>query len=389
MSSLSLAILQRVCTPYRVALFRRLAARSDLRVRLFIGDDLPGSKVRNASDLSGLDVVRLPTRWLRVGARSLPVHRGLSAALRDFDPDVILSEGDSHPLGFLTASRVRDQRVDRALVHWGLGGLPGRNPGAARSRARRLLVQVLKRGVHGRADAFLCYSSYGANALVALGRDRDAIVVAVNVSDTDRQLETSASLAETRAQARATLGLPDRFGVLAVGALDANKRIGVLLDAVAGLDVEAVILGEGPELAPLRARVRSEPLANVRLVGAVPSETVARYYRAADVLVVPGRGGMVISEAMAHALPIVVHQADGTEYDLVHDGETGLRLAAGDHMAFRNAIVALMENPDACERMGAAGRRLIETELNPAAMVERIVEVCQLARARRTATPSS
>ena len=39
----------------------------------------------------------------------------------------------------------------------------------------------------------------------------------------------------------------------------------------------------------------------------------------ADVVVVPGRGGIVISEAMVHGVPVIVHQADGTEYELVHE----------------------------------------------------------------------
>ena len=68
-SQLSLAILQRVCTGYRLELFRRLAARPELRVRVFIGDDQPGTKVKSAPDLGDLDVVRLPTRWLGSGRR--------------------------------------------------------------------------------------------------------------------------------------------------------------------------------------------------------------------------------------------------------------------------------------------------------------------------------
>lgn len=375
MSRLSLAILQRVCTGYRLELFRRLAARPELRVRVFIGEDLPDSKVRSAPDLGDLDVVRLPTRWLGVGRRVLPLHRGLARALRDFDPDVILSEGESHLLGFLTAVRVRGRRRDRAVVHWGLGGLPGHD-----HEARR--VNRLKRPVQGLADAFLCYSSYGAEVLAGIGHPRDAIVVAVNVSDTDRHLRAADAVRQTRSQARQALGLPDRFTLLAVGALDANKRVDVLIDAVAGLPaVNLLLVGGGPELERLRERARGR--ANVFLTGPVPAAEVARYYRAADALALPGRGGMVISEAMAHGLPVIVHQADGTEYDLVRDGETGRRLDAGEARDFRDAVERLAADPEEAARLGAAGRRLIETEINLDAMVEPIVRVCRLALSRR------
>lgn len=380
----SLAILQRVCTSYRLELFRRLAARPELRVRLFIGEDLPESKVRSAPDLAGLDVVKLPTRFYRLGGRLLPWHRGLARALRDFDPDVILSEAESHLLGFLTAARVRSERGGRALVHWGLGGLPGRHDRWLTDRAKRLL--------QARADAFLVYSSFGRQVMERIGHAPERIVVAVNVSDTDRHAAAADALPDTRAEARAALGLPDRFTLISVGAMDANKRIDVLIEAVADLDparVGALIVGGGAHLESLQAKVRDAGLTNVLLVGPVPPSDLARYYRAADVLALPGRGGMVISEAMAHRLPVIVHQADGTETDLVRDGDTGLRLESGRAEDFRRAIASLADDPERAARMGAAGRRLVDEQLNMQAMVDRILEVCRIALGESHARPGT
>ncbi len=374
----SLAILQRVCTSYRLELFQRLAGRPELRVRLFIGDDLPGSKVRSTADFSGLDVVKLPTIWFGVGRRVVPRHRGLAKALRDFDPDVILCEGESHFLAFLTAARVRSERAGRALVHWGLGGLPGRD--GVR------LVNRLKRPLQALADAFVVYSSFGRDAMEQNGHSAERIVVAVNVSDTDRHAAAADARGDTRTEARAALGLPDRFTVIEVGAMDANKRADVLIDAVADLDparVGVLVVGGGGLLESLRSNVRERGLENVLFVGAVPPTDLARYYRAADVLALPGRGGMVISEAMAHRLPVIVHRADGTETDLVRDGETGIRLGSGTALDFRLAIESLAEDPERTARMGEAGRRLVDDELNMGAMVDRILEVCRIARAQR------
>jgi glycosyltransferase involved in cell wall biosynthesis len=107
---------------------------------------------------------------------------------------------------------------------------------------------------------------------------------------------------------------------------------------------------------------------------------------------------MVISEALARRLPVIVHQADGTEYDLVRDGETGIRPTAGEVADFRGAIESLARDPERAARMGEAGRRLAEEEATLDAMVEHIVEACRLAlqkrsgqslRPERVATPSS
>jgi glycosyltransferase involved in cell wall biosynthesis len=388
MSQLSLAILQRVLPSYRMELFRRLAARSDLRVRVFIGDDLPETKVRSGDDIDDLDVVKLPTRWLRAAGRVLPLQRGLGRALREFDPDVILSEGESHLLGFLTGAWVRGRRRDCALVHWGLGGLPGDDPSAR-------IENRFKRPIQNLADAFVAYSSYGAEALARIGHRPEKIVVAVNVSDTDRHLRAADALGESRSEARSALGLPDVFTVISVGAVEISKRVEVLVDAVAGTDgvagtegVNALIVGGGGELEALRGLVRERGQGNVFLTGPVSPSALARYYRAADALALPGRGGMVISEAMAHSLPVIVHLADGTEFDLVRDRETGVRLTSGEPSDFRRAIERLAHDPEDAARLGAAGRRLIENEINTNAMVERIVEACRLAQSQRSATPS-
>jgi glycosyltransferase involved in cell wall biosynthesis len=370
----SLAILQRVCTSYRLQLFERLAARPELRVRLFIGSDLPDSKVRSTPDFGALEVVTLPTRWFGVGRRVVPWHRGLAKALRSFAPDVILSEGDSHLLAFLTAARVRSEQAGRALVHWGLGGLPGEDAAC--------FVNRLKRPLQSRADAFLVYSSFGRDVMVQVGHPPERIVVAVNVSDTQRHCAASDAWVATRSQARAALGLPERFTALSVGAMDANKRIEVLIEAVAELDPTrfgVLIVGSGERLESLRSNVRRRGLSNVHLVGGVPAPELVRYYRAADVLVLPGRGGMVISEAMAHRLPVIVHQADGTEADLVRDAETGFRLESGRAEDFRRALERLAAEPERGERMGERGRRLVDEELNMAAMVDRVLQVCRIA----------
>jgi glycosyltransferase involved in cell wall biosynthesis len=374
----SLAILQRVCTSYRLELFQRLAARPGLRVRLFIGSDLPGSKVRSTADFGDLDVVKLPTTWLGAGRRVVPRHRGLAKALRDFDPDVILCEGESHFLALLTAARVRSGRAGRALVYWGLGGLPGQDG--------YRLANLLKRPLQTLADAFVVYSSLGRDVMEQNGHLAERIVVAVNVSDTDRHRAAADALGDTRAEARAALGLPDRFTVISVGAMDANKRIDVLIDAVADLDparIGVLIVGGGGLLESLQSNVSERGLENVLLVGAVPPTSLARYYRAADVLALPGRGGMVISEAMAHRLPVIVYQADGTETDLVRDGETGVRLGSGSAEDFRHAIEGLAEDPERAAKMGEAGRRLVDEELNMGAMVDRILEACRIAREQR------
>ena len=48
--------------------------------------------------------------------------------------------------------------------------------------------------------------------------------------------------------------------------------------------------------------------------------TILEVYKAIDLLVLPGRGGIVISEALSLGVPVLVYQGDGVELDLIVDG---------------------------------------------------------------------
>lgn len=347
------AVLQRVIPAYRVSLLAAIASADGLDLRCFIGDDLVDSKIRSAADLSSLSVERLRTRWIRIRASDFALHRGLLGALERFAPDVILCEGESHVVGMLAALAYRVRHPRTALVHWSLGGLPGEP--LRRSGLRGLFRSRLRRAF----DGFVSYSSYGKKVLVADGVDPARVRVATNVADVRRMVAQAEGLEETPAEARAKLGLPERFTALYVGQVDPSKRLDVWLEAARGMtpsSVSIVIAGEGPTLEPLRRLAAGWGVSCLFTPGRV-SDALPLYFRAADVLVLPGLGGIVISEAMAYGLPVVAYRADGTERDLIAHGETGLLLERGDADALRAAMERLRDDPRATRSLGEAGRR--------------------------------
>jgi len=366
------AVLQRILPGYRLELFRRLSASAGIELRLFIGDDIPNTKWRSAGDLSGVDVVRLKTRFIRLRSRLMPWHRGLRTALGEFEPDVIVSEGESNFLSYVQALWYRRSHRSVKLIHWGGGGIPGQvnAPGSLGSRFKLYMQKKF--------DGMLVYSTFCKNWLVEAGHSADRISVAVNVGNTVQHLSAADGLKETQAEARERLGLGDKFTVFYVGAMDANKRPDVLLDLARLVDSSLfnfVLAGAGPEVEPLKRRAAAESLDNVYVIGRV-SDELPLYYRATDVVVIPGRGGIVISEAMAWRLPVVVHEADGTELDLVSDKETGYVLESGTVESFKEVIEAMQVYPDASQLLGENGRRSLESAFTVeqyAASVEAVI----------------
>jgi glycosyltransferase involved in cell wall biosynthesis len=353
-------------------LFDRLAKAPGVRARIFHGDDIPGTKVRNATDLGGLDHVRLSTSVIRSGSRHFVWHTGLHRALADFRPHVILCEGESNFPNYLQVLLYRRHRPSVRTVHWSLGGLPGVPP-------REGLRAALRDRLQSQFDHFLVYSSYGRERMVARGHGAETVSVAVNTSDTERHLTASDALGLTRSEARARLGFPDRFTVLYCGAFEPAKRPDLVVELAADpahAGIEFVGIGDGPLRESLAEGARQRGLSNVRFPGRVGTELPA-YYRAADLLLVPGRGGMVISEGMAWSLPILVHQADGTEYDLVEHEATGARVESVDD--FGTWIRRLAAAPDLAARWGRDGRRRLQGSFTTDAMAAAILEAVRRA----------
>jgi len=354
---------------YRVNFVRKLSKVEGLSLRLYLGEDPPKGKVSNAEDLSGIDLRRFPTTWMKTPVFPIPVHWGLGRALEQDEPDVIVSEGHGNLFSTLAAIRYRRRHKRAAYVLWTLGTVPGKPVNYKGMRGR------IKRYLQRRTDWFIVYSSWGKETLVGLGNPAERMTVAVNVTDTPRHLAAADNTKETQSQARAKLDLPDRFTSLYLGAVTSPKRLEVWLEAAGlmGAECNVVLVGDGPELPRLRSLVTEHGWKNVYTPGHVRDQR-ALYYRAADVLVLPGTGGMVISEAMASSLPVIAFQADGTEYDLVRHHQTGIRLDKGDAEDIRRAVEFVRDHPDQAAEWGRNGRGLISETFSQEHMLEQWVK---------------
>jgi glycosyltransferase involved in cell wall biosynthesis len=163
-----------------------------------------------------------------------------------------------------------------------------------------------------------------------------------------------------RAASRRELGIPAEGAVVAfVGRLVQDKGVDVLLDAVARMpgEVGALIVGEGPEEAALRARARALGIeGRVWFQGPLPMERVAVAFAAGDVVAMPSRHepwGRVAVEAMACGVPLVAGAA-GHLPALV--GEHGRLVRPGDADDLARALREAIEEPaeERARRVAAA-----------------------------------
>lgn len=92
---------------------------------------------------------------------------------------------------------------------------------------------------------------------------------------------------------------------------------------------------------------------------------------------------MVISEAMAWSLPVLVHQADGTEFDLVQDSHTGLHLKNGSVGDFQNSLELMRNDPEQTRQWGINGRQRIAENFSFDCIVAQVLQAARYATEQR------
>ena len=149
-------------------------------------------------------------------------------------------------------------------------------------------------------------------------------------------------------------------------------------------DVQLSIIGEGPLEQEVKRLVSELNLdKNVRFYGACTQEEVKGHMNANMLFLLPGiedpntgraeTQGLVIQEAQAMGLPVLVSDAGGMRYGLI-DGETGFILPRGDVDLFANKIIKLLNNPCKIKSMGYAARSFVQKNYDIESIVKKHLE---------------
>jgi glycosyltransferase involved in cell wall biosynthesis len=191
-----------------------------------------------------------------------------------------------------------------------------------------------------------------------------------------------------RAAARRAHDLVEAPTVVCVGRHAEQKGQDLLLTAwpavlAAVPDARLVLVGDGP----MERRWRAEYPAHPSVTWAGPTDAPARWYAAADVVVLPSRSegmALVPLEAMACARPVVAFEVGGVRQSL---GEgTGAVVAPGDLAGLAAALVARLADPTAADLEGVRGRDRAVRGFDRRAGTARVAALVQGLAARSPAT---
>ncbi len=219
-------------------------------------------------------------------------------------------------------------------------------------RLHRFQVWTCKKAEH-----IIVPSDYLAGIVRGWGIPADRIIVIPNGVH-------AVTTIQNKEDARRAVGIPGNI-ILSAGRLVPWKGYRMLIKIMPQLlDINQffrlVIVGDGPELAMLRAMVRNLGLERkAYLVGRKTADELAVYFAAADMFVLnTGYEGFShqILEAMAAGVPIITTPVGGNR-EVMCQGENGFLVKYNDEFNLIEAIKTLASMPDLKERFIEEGKR--------------------------------
>jgi glycosyltransferase involved in cell wall biosynthesis len=384
-SGASRLLIQRVIPAYKVALLRRLA--DDLDLTVLHAKEQRGSEV--ADTAAPPFSHRMVGRLYAPGSRNVVWLGVLRHVLRD-RPETVIVEGS---VGILSnyALLVLRPFLGFSLIAWTFGFDPSTGLHAKGVKDR------LRLWFYRRCDALILYWDTGADAVVDAAADlKDRVFVARNVvGSADVEPHWTRLRAEGREAVKQRLGVPAGEPLVSfVGRLVAVKRADAMIDAFSeahralGCGRLAVI-GSGPERVALEKRVDGLGLGHgVRFLGELGPADTAEWLYASDLVMVPGRLGLVVSHAAGFGAPVLsiaeagAFHGEGAEF--LVDAVTGAWCSGPSDLAER--AIALLGDRDGLDRLHVAARAFYEKELSESRTVEGFRDAIAYAKRARAGT---
>lgn len=155
------------------------------------------------------------------------------------------------------------------------------------------------------------------------------------------------------------------FRIMYAGQIVPGKGVHYLVQAFEELalpDSELVLVGPVGEEMRLIVEGWARRNPNIVVTGSLPSVELESHYRRSSVFVFPSvcdSWGLVVGEAMAAGLPVIVTQHAGSS-EMVRESREGFIVPARDVESLKRELMRLYEDRELCAEMGREARRRVE-----------------------------
>lgn len=350
---MNIIIVQRVIPSYRLDFFNKLIKKNQgINVSIFSGNkDIPEQRALSADSLELPPNFKIfNSKFLKIFNVRYPFFQGMLQSLKDHKPDVVICEGESNFINNFIIIFYKiffDPRCK--LIHWSIGVMPGYKP--------NFFKIVIKKFLQSFFNGNIFYSSYGKKLFSKYIRSSKNSIVLVNIPNIDQTSQRFLNFNKDH-----NVEVNKKIILIYVGSFEPDKNNDSLIAAaVECKDIcEAFFIGQGSQQPFFKDKYKDYD--NLHFLGKLDQLSQDYYYQKANLFILPGRGGMVISESIARGVPVLLFQADGVEYDLVPKNDyPELYLSSDNKEEIINKIKFFHSNKKYLTNAGAALQsRLVE-----------------------------
>jgi 1,2-diacylglycerol 3-alpha-glucosyltransferase len=285
--------------------------------------------------------------------------RAVRKALDQADPAVVCITGWSHSeaLAMLLWARERERPVVMM------------SESTAHDAARSFVREAIKRRIVGLCDAALVGGKAQRAYVEALGMPAERVFIGYDAVDNDFFAQGAAVARADATTARARLGLPEQYFLTSCRFI-AKKNLARLIEAFAAYRAAVgvgawhlVLVGDGELRPELEAQAQALGVGDaVHFMGFRQYDDLPAFYALAGGFVhvsTVEQWGLVVNEALAAGLPVIVSRTSGCAGDLVDEGINGWTIDPLDVAAITARLTDLAAPTTDRVAMGLAGARIV------------------------------
>jgi glycosyltransferase involved in cell wall biosynthesis len=347
-------VLHNIISPYKTLLFNELYKKC------------PGLKVLYMADIESnrqwrvqKDDIHFPYEIILDGAlddvSSSKLVLRMWARLNILRPDVLILGGYSYAAcwaGFFWAKINR-----KKIILWSSSNLDDKNRSFLKERLKAFLVK--------RCDAANTYSQRSKDYIARLGIEQEKVFVTGNTTCNSFYGDEMKKLRANKKALCKQINVPSH-NFLYIGRFSSEKNILHLVKSYDRLKLDRwglILLGDGPQIEEIKAYIRSHFVKNILLPGFKQKEQIPEYLAVSDVFILPSTyepWGLVVNEAMAAGLPVLVSTKCGCYPDLVKQGVNGFSFDPFDSDELYNLMRKVVEEKFDLPSMGGASLDMIK-----------------------------
>lgn len=318
---------------------------------------------KSRKDLGKLDnsIHQYPYKLLHEGSlEEISLEKritGILRAIKDFKPDVVNLTGYYDIASWTVLLYCKFNSIKTILS----------NESTANDHARNRIKELIKAMIIKQFDGYFNFGTSSENYILSLGVSKKKMLVKRNCVDNKALKQIYLQHLPSRNEQQNLLQIASKNFIF-VGRLIDYKNIFHFLEAFNSAQQKVnenwgvIILGDGELKGELQSFVNEKNIQHISFQDGVSWQQVPHYLALSDVLVLPSYSepwGLVVNEAMACGLPVIVSEKCGCAVDLVINGKNGFTFTPNNLEQLTNILLKFMKMEIDLKKMGYFSEKII------------------------------